>query len=240
MAKLLLKLDDAVIREFTLKGETAKIGRKSENEIVINNPAVSGCHAVIEEKDGIYTIEDLDSTNGTSVNDERIKKRELKNNDVIGIAKHRLVFLADDSAAAVAAHTSAKIKEKKEEASDAHLEMTPVADATSGPHKADDGASVGVLTVLKGGEVGKKFDIKGTSVYIGKSDRAQVPIQGGGLFGGAPDMAASVRRKPEGFFLTAVEDGYPVVSGNKVSGSVRLNNGDIIELGSTTLQFSIK
>ena len=239
MAKLLLKLDGAVIREFTIKGDTMKVGRKPDNDVVINNPAVSGHHCVIKKQDDKYVIEDLESTNGTAVNEEKVKTRELKHDDVIGVAKHELVFLEDTSHAAVAAHTAPK-EEKEEEASDAHLEMTPVADATQGPHKPDDGSPVGVLKVLKGGEVNKTYEVKGSSVYIGKSDRAQVPIEGGGLFGGAPDMAASVRQKPEGFFLTAVEDGYPVVAGSNVSGTVELKNGDIIECGKTTLQFSIK
>ena len=68
----------------------------------------------------------------------------------------------------------------------------------------------------------------------------QVQIKGSGLFGSAPEVAASIHRKPEGYVLMAVEAGFPVVNGNKVTGSVVLKDGDFIECGGTTMQFVIK
>ena len=68
----------------------------------------------------------------------------------------------------------------------------------------------------------------------------QVPIEGTGFFGSAPEVAASIHRKPEGYFLMAVKQGYPVVNGKEVTGQVQLKDGDIIECGGTTLQFYLK
>jgi len=82
--------------------------------------------------------------------------------------------------------------------------------------------------------------LKGLSTYIGKSDRVQVQIKGSGLFGSAPEVAASIHRKPDGFVLSAVKNGYPVVNGASVSGQVPIKDGDIIECGGTTLQFFFK
>ncbi|MDE2142094.1 MAG: hypothetical protein KGJ84_06765, partial [Elusimicrobia bacterium] len=65
-------------------------------------------------------------------------------------------------------------------------------------------------------------------------------IKGAGLFGSAPEVAASVHRKPEGYVLVAVTDGYPVVNGAKVAGSVVLKDGDLIECGATTMQFETR
>ncbi len=249
MAKILLKLEGKVIREYEVKNDRIKVGRKPDNDIVINNPAISGYHCVIEKKGDTFTVEDLDSTNGTSVNDERVKKRGLHQNDIIGVAKHTLVFLEDASHAAVAAHSAPKVdeepdapEEKSEASEEKPQEPVPVADATQGPSKPSSGddVKVGVLKILKGGDTSKTYEVKGSSLYIGKSDRAQIPIEGGGLFGSAPDVAASIHIRPEGFVLVAVEDGYPVVSGSKVNGKVQLKDGDIIECGATTLQFSLK
>lgn len=231
MPKILLKLEGKVVREYSLKGESTTIGRKPDNDIVINNPAVSGYHCKIVLKGDTYSIEDLDSTNGTAVNSKRIQKCGLHQDDVIGIAKHQLIFLEDASHAAIAAHSSSpKIEEKP-------VEPVADADSTHAPRSSD---ATGVLKILKGGEVNKEYEVKGNSLYIGKSDRAQIPIEGSGLFGSAPDVAASVHRKAEGFLLVAVEDGYPIVAGSKVHGKVQLKNGDIIECGNTTLQFSLK
>jgi hypothetical protein len=53
-------------------------------------------------------------------------------------------------------------------------------------------------------------------------------------------VAASIHRKAEGYVLVAVTDGYPKVNGSPVSGSVALNEGDLIECGATTMQFGLK
>ncbi len=98
----------------------------------------------------------------------------------------------------------------------------------------------GWLRVLKGAVGAPEYELKGMSTYIGKSDRVQIMIKGSGLFGSAPEVAASVHRKPEGYVLVAVTDGYPVVNGAKISGSVVLNEGDIIECGATTMQFELR
>lgn len=236
MAKLLLKFDGKVVREYVLKSDTLRVGRKPDNDIVINNAAVSGYHCIVEKKGDTFSVEDLGSTNGTSVNDKRVQKCGLYNNDVIGVAKHQLVFLESDSHAAVAEHTGVGITAMVEPpASKDGRKETAEAD-----EPADISQKIGVIKILKGGEVDKEFEIRSGSMYIGKSDRAQIPIEGSGLFGSAPDVAASVHRKPDGYVLVAVEDGYPVVAGNKVSGKVKLNEGDIIECGGTTLQFSLK
>ena len=94
--------------------------------------------------------------------------------------------------------------------------------------------------MLKGVVTEPEFELKGLSTYIGKSDRVQIQIKGSGLFGGAPEVAASIHRKPEGYVLLAVADGYPSVNGSSVSGQIELKDGDIIECGATTLQFYLK
>ncbi|MCM2304356.1 MAG: hypothetical protein NDJ72_06615, partial [Elusimicrobia bacterium] len=94
--------------------------------------------------------------------------------------------------------------------------------------------------VLKGAVDAGEYELKGMSTYIGKSDRVQVQIKGSGLFGSAPEVAASVHRKPEGYMLVAVTEGYPVVNGAKVAGSVVLKEGDMIDCGSTTMIFELR
>ena len=95
MPKLLLKFNAAVIKEIPFEKESLSVGRKPDNDIVVDNPAISGHHCrILRQGDGYY-VEDLDSTNGTYVNEKRVKKTGLRNNDVIGIAKHALVFVSE-------------------------------------------------------------------------------------------------------------------------------------------------
>ena len=91
MLRILLKFDKKVLREIESTAEQITIGRDAENDIQIDNIAVSGKHARITKGPGHYFIEDLNSLNGTFVNQEKITKRVLKENDVITIGKHTLV-----------------------------------------------------------------------------------------------------------------------------------------------------
>jgi len=91
MLRILLKFNEAVLREIESSKEQITIGRKAENDIQIDNVAVSGEHARIIKGPDHYFIEDLNSLNGTFVNQEKITKRVLEENDAITIGKHTLV-----------------------------------------------------------------------------------------------------------------------------------------------------
>jgi pSer/pThr/pTyr-binding forkhead associated (FHA) protein len=91
MLRILLKFKGAVLREIESSKEQITIGRNAENDIQIDNVAVSGEHARIIKGPDHYFIEDLNSLNGTFVNQEKITKRVLEENDAITICKHTLV-----------------------------------------------------------------------------------------------------------------------------------------------------
>ncbi len=236
MPKLLLKFNAAVIKEVDMGTGSISIGRKLDNDIVIDNPAISGHHCRLTMEGGGYYVEDLESTNGTFVNEKRIKKSGLHHNDVVGVAKHAVVFLNEAELAESAPQPS----------SDATMLLTPqkqaeLVAASSAAAKTEGPVKAGWLRVIKGAaDTISEHELKGMSTYIGKSDRVQVQIKGAGLFGSAPEVAASVHRKPEGYILVAVTEGYPVVNGAKVNGSVVLKEGDMIDCGSTTMMFELR
>ncbi len=90
MAKLVLSLNGAVQGEFELNKERVTLGRKPENDIQVDNLAVSGKHALIITILDDSFLEDLGSTNGTYVNGKLVKKHALKDGDIIAIGKHEL------------------------------------------------------------------------------------------------------------------------------------------------------
>ncbi|MDD5656170.1 MAG: FHA domain-containing protein [Elusimicrobia bacterium] len=233
MPKLLLKFNAAVLKEIAFDKPALSVGRKPDNDVVIDNPAVSGHHCRLSLQGGTYFVEDLDSTNGTYVNDKRVQKSGLHHNDVVGVAKHALVFLEDavPQPAAPRAQASPETDAGALPALDAQVEPAAA---------AKPGGRVGWLRVLKGAAGSAEYELAELSTYIGKSDRVQIPIKGSGLFGSAPEVVASVHRRAEGYVLVAVVDGYPAVNGKPVSGSVVLAEGDLIECGGTTMQFGFK
>ena len=92
MAKLILSLDDQVIKDFDIGKERMTIGRKPHNDIQIDNLAVSGEHAMIMTILNDSFLEDLGSTNGTTVNNIGVERQLLKHGDVIQIGKHKFIF----------------------------------------------------------------------------------------------------------------------------------------------------
>ncbi|MEW6512871.1 MAG: FHA domain-containing protein [Pseudomonadota bacterium] len=95
MAKLILSMDNLVLKEIPLDKERVMIGRKPQNDIQIDNLAISGAHAVVVTILHDSFLEDLDSTNGTFVNGQQIKKHFLQNNDVIELGKYRLKYVKE-------------------------------------------------------------------------------------------------------------------------------------------------
>lgn len=92
MAKLIISLDGVTVREVALDRDHISLGRRPYNHIVLDNLAVSGDHAIFQYVDGAFYVEDVNSTNGTSVNGVKVKRQQLWHGDVIGIAKFRLRF----------------------------------------------------------------------------------------------------------------------------------------------------
>lgn len=95
MAKLIFLLDGNVVKEYLLDKERMSIGRRASNDIYIDNLAISGEHAMLVTLDGDSYVEDLNSTNGTLVNQKAVKKQSLKHGDEIGLGKYTLKFLND-------------------------------------------------------------------------------------------------------------------------------------------------
>ena len=83
MGKLVVSLDGVVIKEVQITKDKTTLGRRPYNDIVIDNLAVSGEHAVLQMVGTDVFIEDLNSTNGTYINGKAVKKQLLAHNDTV-------------------------------------------------------------------------------------------------------------------------------------------------------------
>ena len=97
MGKLVVSLDGVVIKEVQITKDKTTLGRRPYNDIVIDNLAVSGEHAVLQMVGADVFIEDLNSTNGTYINGKAIKKQLLTHNDTVEIGKYKIKYLVDDN-----------------------------------------------------------------------------------------------------------------------------------------------
>lgn len=97
MARLILSLDNQVLAEYNMTKERYTVGRLPDNDVRIDNPAVSGHHSLIINILNDSFLEDLNSTNGTYVNGKLIKKHALQHGDVLTIGHHQLRFSDDQN-----------------------------------------------------------------------------------------------------------------------------------------------
>ncbi|MGE0384252.1 MAG: FHA domain-containing protein [Gammaproteobacteria bacterium] len=248
MAKLVLSLNGAVQGEWELTKERTTIGRKPDNDIQIDNLAVSGKHALIITILDDSFLEDLGSTNGTYVNGKLIKKHALKNGDVIGVGKHELKYLnehatADDedfektmiirpgsASAAVAAAKAAEnagvqaVKAPVRPAAAPAAHHGPAHAAPAGP-----GMPLGKLHVLNGPIAGKELELTKALITLGKPG-VQVAV---------------ISRRPQGYFLTHIEgdgrnDNFPIVNGKPIGPQAyAMRSGDVIELAGIKMEFTL-
>ena len=93
MPKITLKFKDNVLADYHLSlGCSLKIGRQKDNDVVIDNLAVSGHHGKIDSAGDGFVYIDLKSKNGSFINEALVSSHWLENGDVINIGKHALVF----------------------------------------------------------------------------------------------------------------------------------------------------
>ncbi|MEO7954601.1 MAG: FHA domain-containing protein [Polaromonas sp.] len=95
MPKMIVSLDGVVIKEVQLSKDRTSLGRRPYNDIVIDNLAVSGEHAVLQMSGSEIYVEDLNSTNGTYVNGKTVKKQLLKNGDFVEIGKYSIQYVSE-------------------------------------------------------------------------------------------------------------------------------------------------
>lgn len=243
MGKLVLSLNGTVQGEFPLDKERITIGRKSENNIQIENLAVSGKHALIITILDDSFLEDLGSTNGTYVNGKLIKKHALRDGDVIGIGKHELRYQNENASSRDEAFEKTMILRpsgapptapKPAGAARPATSLPPPARALNTGNPTTAGAetlvSLGRIRVLDGPLAGKGLDLVKPVTTIGKPG-VQVAV---------------ISRRPRAYVLTHVEGDtgkgrFPVVNGESIGPQARaLAPGDIIEIAGVRMEFTVQ
>jgi len=230
MARLVLSLDGQTLAEYNMSKERYTIGRLPDNDIRIDNAAVSGHHALIINILNDSFLEDLNSTNGTYVNGKIIKKHALQQGDVITVGHHALRFIDGET------------EEPEDEfektmvisARDAGKLVTPppapapAAAATSTTTQGFGNGSLpkARLQVLSGQFAGRELELVKTLTTLG---RPGVQV-------------AAITRRADGFYIIHVESGrdgdYPLVNGTPIGPQARkLHDNDVMQLAGVKMGF---
>lgn len=234
MPTITLKFKENTISEYMLEaGQSMTIGRRDENDITIENLAVSSHHVKIDSVGDGYLLTDLKSKNGTFVNDQQVTSHWLKHGDTVTVGKHTLVFNHEEAAAG-------------DDGSGGNMDQTMVMDtekyrsllsksASQDATRVLDRAPDAILSYLAGGE--GEVELTKKLIKVGK-DTASDIVVGGFMVG---QTAFTISRRPNGYFLNFVGGmSKPKVNNTSVKESVKLKEFDTIELGSVKLQFVFK
>jgi hypothetical protein len=219
-----------------------------DNDIRIDNAAVSGHHSLLINILNDPFLEDLNSTNGTYVNGKLIKKHALQHGDVITVGHHQLRYVDDQAQQApedefektMVITPSGQMEKQVAQAAraaDAAAAAAPkAAPADNGktrrgaqPQEAEEGAPtlpLAKLQVLSGTFAGRELELVKTLTTLG---RPGVQV-------------AAITRRAEGYYIVHVEsgktEGFPHVNGMAIGAQARkLQDNDVIQLAGVKMGF---
>ena len=237
MPKLSLMFENRLVKEVPVGSRPVTIGRAPDNDLAVDNLAVSNYHAKIYYEGGRMVVEDLDSLNGTFVNDLRVERATLHDGDKVHVGKHTIkVDTSGD--APVPWDTGRKTAAPR-------INETMVLDTKERRQMLQQAAAMGesmqfaatrikvpTLIVLGGKTDQKEYVLTNKLTVVGKSAMATVKLKG--WF--KPQMAAQINQRDDGYYL-GPGDKVPTVNGAPIPGPVRLNDGDVIEVSGIKLNF---
>ena len=258
MARLILSLDGQTLAEYNMTKERYTVGRLPDNDIRIDNAAVSGHHSLLINILNDSFLEDLNSTNGTYVNGKLIKKHALQHGDVITVGHHQLRYVDDQTQQApedefektMVITPSGQMEKQVAQAARA-AEAAATAAAAEAPRAAPAAAvksrrgfaptatqevderdaptlPLAKLQVLSGTFAGRELELVKTLTTLG---RPGVQV-------------AAITRRAEGYYIVHVEsgktEGLPLVNGMAIGAQARkLQDNDVIQLAGVKMGFFV-
>ena len=227
MPKMIVSIDGVVIKEVQLTKDRTTLGRRPYNDIVIDNLAVSGEHAVLQMTGNEVYLEDLNSTNGTYVNGKAVKKQLLQNNDTVEIGKYKIKYINEVAGPTFEKTMIIKAGSVMPPMPAPAAPAAPAAQAAAAPAQLGAAPAADALKaaikVLSGAAAGREVPLVKVVTTIGK-----------------PGVAvAAITKRPYGFVVAHVEGvNKPTVNGAAIGAEpVTLKNGDLLELAGTQMQF---
>jgi pSer/pThr/pTyr-binding forkhead associated (FHA) protein len=263
MARLILSLDGQTLAEYNMTKERYTVGRLPDNDIRIDNAAVSGHHSLIINILNDSFLEDLNSTNGTYVNGKLIKKHALQHGDVITVGHHQLRYVDDQAqqapedefektmviepsghmekqiAKAARAAEAAAVKEAVKEAPKRAAAATNLEAAK--PRRAFSPTSTQEVDE----EAVPALPLAKLQVLSGTFAGRELELTKALTTLGRPGVqVAAITRRAEGYFIVHVEsgksEGFPLVNGMAIGPQARkLQDNDVIQLAGVKMGFFV-
>jgi pSer/pThr/pTyr-binding forkhead associated (FHA) protein len=226
LPKIIVKLHDSVLKEVDVAQSQYTIGRKADNDLVLDNAAVSGRHARLVKVQEVFFLEDLKSTNGTYVNDNRIERQQLKDTDVITIGKHRLIFREEVKNGVGPSSLDVADSDK-----------TMILKSQKAQEPSGHEQKVGSIQIISGKTDRTEYQLTGQLAIIGSQKNSTIKLTG--WF--APKIAAMIGRRGEAYFISTSEEVKKIrINDHVVKGQPDLKDGDLLEIANVKMYFYVK
>jgi hypothetical protein len=226
MARLVLSLDGQVLAEYNMSKGRYTVGRLPDNDIRIDNAAVSGHHALIINILNDSFLEDLNSTNGTYVNGKIIKKHALQHGDVLTVGHHALRFVESESDEPADEFEKTMVIGARD-AARMNIPAAAVPNPAAIVHAYPNGTLPRArLQVLSGQFAGRELELVKTLTTLG---RPGVQV-------------AAITRRSDGYYIVHVESSregdFPLVNGIATGAQARrLHDNDVVQLAGVKMGF---
>ncbi|MEX5219140.1 MAG: FHA domain-containing protein [Nitrospiraceae bacterium] len=225
--RLIVKSPRGMTKEIEIGKPSFTIGRKADNDLCLDDPAISGHHARIVKIQEVLFLEDLASTNGTLINERKVDRKQLQDADIIKIGFYRIIYRHDIESAELPFPSSAAPGTDK----------TVLFTGSVEPDRSRSSQSVAVVRVLSGKTDHPEYQLSKQLSVIGSQENAAIRLTG--WF--APKTAAIIGRRANRYVITMAEGGKQIyVNEQPVKGQASLADGDVIEVAGVKLYISLR
>jgi pSer/pThr/pTyr-binding forkhead associated (FHA) protein len=250
-------LDGQTLAEYNMTKERYTVGRLPDNDIRIDNAAVSGHHSLLINILNDSFLEDLNSTNGTYVNGKLIKKHALQHGDVITVGHHQLRYVDDQAQQApedefektMVIQPSAQMEKQVVQATRAAEAAATAAAAKEAPRPppaevAKPRRAFSPTTTQEVDEsAAPALPLAKLQVLSGTFAGRELELVKTLTTLGRPGVqVAAITRRAEGYYIVHVEsgktEGLPLVNGMAIGAQARkLQDNDVIQLAGVKMGF---
>jgi len=232
MASIQFSLDGGKKQTFQLVKEITTIGRTDDNDIQLDNLAVSSHHAKILTILNDSFIEDTGSTNGTHLNGTLVKKQVLRHKDIIKVGKHEITYINEAGAVEDEFSTTMIINPDA-------IDMQE----TEGDQKINQSVSKIVAEIASSDSESSRQQKAKIRIISGANIGRELPLTKVLTTLGQPGVqVAAITRRPTGYFIMHIDGGEntqrPRVNNREIGARTHpLNDDDIFEVAGIKMSF---
>jgi pSer/pThr/pTyr-binding forkhead associated (FHA) protein len=212
-----------------LREDKLTLGRKGA-DLEIEDKSISRHHCELSRRPDGWWLKDLESTNGTFVNGEKVEERKLSHLDEIRVGRTAILFAVTEAA------VERSLADREDEAS-SELDVTKIETADKEPDRSLPPGREFIFEYMTGRKKGRSFQLAKSRVTLGRADNAEIALEGDGV--SRKHAMIEVQSRDQIYISDLASQNGTWLNGLRIR-TTRLLHGDTIRMGSCVLKFTIQ